>query len=48
MQEVIVMRVLGNFCVVYMKQPLTQDFTYVSVCPAAAARFMFHSIGTAH
>jgi uncharacterized protein (DUF486 family) len=43
MQEIITMLVFACFAVLYMKQPLTRDFIYASLCLMAAAFFMFRN-----
>ena len=40
-QEVITMLVFAGFCYFYMKQNLTWDFLWASLCICAAAYFMF-------
>ena len=45
-QEIITMIVFAAFCVFYMKQKLTLDFLYASLCLVGAAFFMFrHFVG---
>lgn len=44
MQEIITMTVFAVFCAVYMKQPLTADFLWASLCLAGAAFFMFRNL----
>lgn len=44
MQEIITMVVFAGFAVLYMKQQLSRDFIYASLCLAAAAYFMFRNI----
>jgi uncharacterized protein (DUF486 family) len=44
MQEIITMCVFAAFAVIYMKQQLTRDFIYASICLAAAAYFMFRNL----
>ena len=41
MQEIITMGVFAGFLFWYMRQPLTLDFVWASVCLAGAAYFMF-------
>ena len=41
MQEVITMAVFAAFAVLYMKERITLDFLWASLCLAAAAWFMF-------
>ena len=43
-QEVITMIVFAGFCVVYMKQRLTWDFLWASLCLVGAAYFMFRNV----
>lgn len=45
-QEIITMVVFAVFATWYMKERLTMDFLYASVCLAAAAFFMFRGVGT--
>lgn len=40
-QEVISMAVFGVFCVTYMRQRVTLDFLWASLCLVGAAFFMF-------
>lgn len=44
MQEVITMAVFALFAVVYMRERLSVNFLYASVCLIAAAWFMFRDI----
>jgi uncharacterized protein (DUF486 family) len=44
MQEVITMLVFAGFAVVYMKEKLTMNFLYASLCLVAAAFFMFRDL----
>ena len=44
MQEVITMLVFAGFAVVYMKDKLTMNFVYASLCLVAAAFFMFRDL----
>jgi hypothetical protein len=46
-QEVVTMLVFAGFCVAYMKQPLTWDYLWASLCLAAAAYFMFRTLPVA-
>jgi uncharacterized protein (DUF486 family) len=41
MQEVITMAVFALFAVLYMRERITLDFLWASICLAAAAFFMF-------
>jgi len=41
MQEVITMCVFAGFSVLYMRQKLTADFFYATLCLVGAAYFMF-------
>lgn len=43
-QEIITMVVFAAFATWYMKERLTMDFLYASVCLAAAAFFMFRGV----
>ena len=43
-QEVITMGVFAAFCVFYMKQKLSLDFLWASLCLAGAAWFMFRGV----
>jgi hypothetical protein len=43
MQEIITMLVFAVFAVLYMKQRLTWDFVYATLCLAGAAYFMFRN-----
>jgi len=43
-QEIITMVVFAVFATWYMKERLTMDFLYASVCLAAAAFFMFRGV----
>ena len=40
-QEVLTMLVFAGFCVFYLKQELTLDYLWASLCLAGAAFFMF-------
>jgi uncharacterized protein (DUF486 family) len=44
MQEVITMAVFAAFCMIYMKQKLTLDYLWASLCLIAAAYFLFRHI----
>ncbi|GAB4151585.1 MAG: DMT family protein [Planctomycetota bacterium] len=46
MQEVITMAVFALFSMLYMKQKLTLDFLWASLCLVGAAYFMFRQIAT--
>jgi uncharacterized protein (DUF486 family) len=41
MQEIITMAVFAVFAVLYMKEKLTMNFAYATICLVAAAWFMF-------
>jgi uncharacterized protein len=43
-QEIITMSVFAIFCIVYMKQRLTLDYLWASLCLLAAAFFMFRRL----
>lgn len=43
-QEVITMSVFAAFCILYMKQNLTWDYLWASLCLAGAAFFMFRHL----
>ncbi len=43
-QEVITMLVFAGFCVVYMKQRLSLDFVWATLCLIGAAYFMFRNV----
>ncbi|MBI4774689.1 MAG: DMT family protein [Deltaproteobacteria bacterium] len=43
-QEVVTMVVFAGFCVFYMKQQLTWDYLWASLCLAGAAFFMFRHV----
>jgi uncharacterized protein (DUF486 family) len=47
MQEVITMAVFALFAVLYMRERITLDFLWASICLAAAAFFMFRGVRTA-
>jgi uncharacterized protein (DUF486 family) len=44
MQEVISMGVFAAFAALYMKERITLDFLWASICLAAAAWFMFRGV----
>jgi len=44
MQEVLTMGVFACFCVFYLKQELTWDYLWASLCLAGAAFFMFRGL----
>jgi uncharacterized protein len=44
-QEIITMSVFAVFCVFYMKQQMTWDYLWASLCLAGAAFFMFRNVG---
>ncbi|KMY67081.1 membrane protein [Desulfocarbo indianensis] len=44
MQEMLTMGVFAVFCVVYLKQELTWDYLWASLCLAGAAFFMFRNL----
>ena len=44
LQEILAMIVFAGFCVTYMKQELTWDYLWASLCLAGAAFFMFRNI----
>lgn len=44
MQEVLAMGVFAVFCVFYLKQELTWDYLWASLCLAGAAFFMFRGL----
>ena len=46
LQEIITMTVFATFAIVYMKERLSINFVYASLCMAAAAWFMFRDIQT--
>jgi uncharacterized protein (DUF486 family) len=46
LQEIITMSVFAIFAIVYMKERLSINFVYASLCMAAAAWFMFRDIQT--
>ena len=41
LQEIITMSVFAAFATTYMRQPLSRDFLWASLCLVAAAYFMF-------
>ncbi len=43
-QEVVTMLVFAVFCVLYMKQKLSWDYLWASLCLVGAAFFMFRQI----
>jgi len=43
-QEIITMTVFACFCIIYMKQKLTMDFLWASLCMAGAAYFLFRRL----
>jgi len=43
-QEVLTMIVFAVFCLVYLKQELTWDYLWASLCLAGAAFFMFRHV----
>jgi uncharacterized protein len=43
-QEIITMSVFAVFCVFYMKQQMTWDYLWASLCLAGAAFFMFRNV----
>lgn len=45
-QEVLTMIVFAGFCIFYMKQQLTWDYLWASLCLAGAAFFMFRHLPT--
>lgn len=47
-QEVLTMIVFAGFCFFYMKQQLTWDYLWASLCLAAAAFFMFRNLPVAN
>jgi uncharacterized protein (DUF486 family) len=47
-QEVLTMIVFAGFCLFYMKQQLTWDYLWASLCLAGAAFFMFRHLPTVH
>ncbi len=46
LQEILTMSVFAAFAVVYMKERLSINFVYASLCMSAAAWFMFRDIQT--
>lgn len=44
-QEIITMTVFAVFCAFYMREKLTLDYLWASLCLAGAAYFMFRKIG---
>ncbi len=45
MQEIITMTVFAGFCMFYMREKLTLDYLWASLCLAGAAYFMFRKVG---
>ena len=45
-QEVLTMIVFAGFCLFYMKQRLSWDYLWASLCLVAAAFFMFRQLPT--
>jgi uncharacterized protein len=43
-QEVLTMIVFAGFCLFYMKQQVTWDYLWASLCLAGAAFFMFRNL----
>jgi hypothetical protein len=43
-QEVLTMLVFAGFCLFYMKEKLSWDYLYASLCLAGAAYFMFRNL----
>ena len=43
-QEIITMTVFAAFCLLYMRQHLSWDYLYASLCLAGAAFFMFRHL----
>ncbi len=48
MQEVITLTVFAGFSTLYMRERLTLDFLWASLCMVAAAYFMFRNVQPAH
>ncbi len=46
-QEVVTMAVFAVFCIFYMRQRLTWDYLWASLCLTGAAFFMFRHIASA-
>jgi uncharacterized protein (DUF486 family) len=44
LQEIVTMSVFAGFAVLYMKEKLTMNFVYASLCLIAAAFFMFRDL----
>lgn len=44
-QEILAMGVFAAFCILYMKQHLTWDYLWASLCLAGAAFFLFRHAG---
>jgi len=47
-QEVLTMIVFAAFCTLYMKQHLSWDYLWASLCLAGAAFFMFRHLPAGH
>jgi uncharacterized protein len=45
-QEIITMMVFAGFCIIYMKQKLTIDYLWASLCLVGAAYFLFRRLPT--
>jgi hypothetical protein len=43
-QEIVTMTVFAAFCTAYMKEPLSWDYLWASLCLVGAAFFMFRSV----
>lgn len=43
-QEIITMAIFAGFCMLYMKQRLTLDYLWASLCLVAAAYFLFRHV----
>ncbi len=43
-QEIVTMIVFAGFCVFYMKEKLTWDYLWASLCLAGAAFFLFRNL----
>ncbi len=43
-QEILTMIIFAGFCVVYMKQKLSFDYLWASLCLLGAAYFMFRNL----
>lgn len=46
-QELLTMIIFAGFCVFYMKEKLTWDYLWATLCLVGAAYFMFRNIGPA-